>query len=79
MTIEEFHLKWRGGIIERKIGEVYKKEGKKIKCIEAKSKNTCINCIYNGRRCSKDENIDGPCEKINRLDKTYVKFIEVIK
>lgn len=77
MTIEEFHFKWRGGAIERKIGEVYKKDGKKIKCIKAKSKNICIHCIYDGKQCSKDENIDGPCNKINRSDKTYVKFVEV--
>lgn len=45
MTNEEFHLKWRGGTIERKIGEIYEKEGKTIKCVEVKSKNTCINCL----------------------------------
>lgn len=76
MTNEEFHFKWRGGTIERKIGEVYEKEGKKIKCVEVKSKSTCINCVYHGKRCSKDD-IDGECLKTLRSDKTYVKFVEV--
>lgn len=30
MTYEEFHFKWRGGTIERKIDEIYEKEGKKL-------------------------------------------------
>ncbi|MEQ3307272.1 hypothetical protein AAA294_07225 [Fusobacterium varium] len=79
MTTEEFHFKWRGGVIERKIGEVYKKDGKKIKCIEAKTKDRCLNCIYNLKKCTVNKNIDGECFKMLRSDKTYVKFIEVIK
>lgn len=76
MTYEEFHFKWKGGTIERKIDEIYEKEGKKIKCVEVKSKNTCINCLYDGKRCSKDE-VDGECLKILRSDKKNVKFVEV--
>lgn len=66
--------------MERKINEIYNKEGREIRCVEAK-KDRCLHCVYsydagNSIRCFADEDIDGECVDKRRTDKKDVFFVD---
>lgn len=68
--------------MEREIGSIYEKEGKKIKVIEGK-KDSCNGCMYKMKLkyislCEgQDLLIDGECMGEFRRDKRDTCFVEV--
>ena len=62
--------------MERKIGETFEFEGKKIN-VTAASNGECDGCILDGKCTSTNKAIVGKCEGENRKDGTSVKFVEV--
>lgn len=61
---------------ERKIGETFEFEGKKIKVKEAVCCE-CDGCILDGKCTRDNRSITGHCEGIERDDNTEVIFVEV--
>lgn len=62
--------------MERKIGETFEFEGKKIKVKEAVCCE-CDGCILDGKCTRDNRSITGHCEGIERDDSTEVIFVEV--
>ena len=63
--------------MERKIGEIFEFEGKKLKVVETE-KNLCFDCyFYNGVTCQKTFRECGKCEKGARSDYKPIIFVEV--
>ena len=62
--------------MERKIGETFEFEGKKIE-VKAASNDECDGCILDGKCTRNNIAIVGICEGDNREDRTSVKFMEV--
>ena len=62
--------------MERKIGETFEFEGKKIN-VTAASNGECDGCILDGNCTRSNKAIVGICEGDNREDRTSVKFVEV--
>ena len=62
--------------MERKIGEVFEFEGKKIKVTIA-SNDECNGCILDGKCTIMNKSILGRCGCDYREDGTSVKFVEV--
>lgn len=63
-------------IMERKIGETFVFEGKKIEVKEA-SEGECDGCILDGKCTKSNKKIVGKCEGDNREDNKDVVFVEV--
>ena len=62
---------------ERKIGEVFECEGKKLKVVKA-VRNMCFNCyFFDGVNCQKTVRECGHCEEGKRTDYKPVIFVEV--
>ena len=62
--------------MERKIGETFEFEGKKIE-VKAASNGECDGCILDGICTRSNQAIAGKCEGDEREDRTSVKFVEV--
>lgn len=63
--------------MERKIGEIFNYNGKKLKVVESKE-DYCNNCyLYYGNVCTNSDKIRGKCSKRNRSDNKSVIFVEV--
>ena len=62
--------------MERKIGETFEFEGKKIE-VKAASNGECDGCILDGICTRSNQAIAGKCEDDEREDRTSVKFVEV--
>ena len=61
---------------ERKIGEVFEYEGRKLKVVEAEIR--CGNCFFhNGRCCTRINRTTGECKSSKRSDNESVVFVEV--
>ena len=64
-------------IKERKIGEVFEYEGKKLKVMETEG-STCYNCYFKERDCDCDtRKVLGECIRGTRTDNKPVIFVEV--
>ena len=63
--------------MERKIGEVFEYQGKKLQVKAGSNDNSCGGCIFNGSCTRGDKSITGFCEKGYRDDKKDVIFVEV--
>lgn len=63
--------------MERKIGEVFEYQGKKLQVKADSNDNSCGGCIFNGSCTRGDKSITGFCEKGYRDDKKDVIFVEV--
>ena len=61
--------------MERKIGEVFEYQGKKLKVLETKD-STCYNCYFANRDCEKTKKVLGECIRERRTDKKPVIFVE---
>ena len=62
--------------MERKIGEVFEYEGRKLKVVEAEIR--CGNCFFhNGRCCTRINRTTGECKSSKRSDNESVVFVEV--
>lgn len=61
--------------MERKIGEVFEYQGKKLKVVETKD-STCYNCYFANRDCEKTKKVLGACIRERRTDKKPVIFVE---
>lgn len=62
--------------MERKIGEIFEYEGKKLQVIED-SFDTCNGCYFDKEKNCRDLlDIRGKCGSFEREDKHYVSFIE---
>lgn len=62
---------------ERKIGETFEYEGKKLKVVETEG-STCYNCYFEDRDCDCDtRKVLGACLSETRTDNKQVIFIEV--
>ena len=63
---------------ERRIGEVFEYEGKKLKVVEGE--NECDKCyFYNKIYCTRIDRIAGACLMSRRIDNKSVKFVEVME
>ena len=62
--------------MERKIGEIFKYEGKKLR-VEADNDSECKRCYLNELCPNINKEIIGECVRIHRQDKTSVVFVEV--
>ena len=63
--------------MERKIGEVFEYEGKKLKVVET-AKNLCFDCyFFDGVNCQKTFRECGKCEQGARSDYKPIIFVEV--
>lgn len=61
---------------ERKIGDVFEYEGRKLKVVEAEIR--CGNCFFhNGRCCTRINRTTGECKSSKRTDNESVVFIEI--
>ena len=61
---------------ERRIGEVFEYEGKKLKVVEGE--NECDKCyFYNKIYCTRIDRIAGACLMSRRIDNKSVRFVEV--
>ncbi len=67
--------------MERKIGEIFGFEGKKIKCVEDDGKIVCFDCIFFIKKTNTEEdnceNKNMLCISFERKDDKNVKFIEI--
>ena len=63
--------------MERKIGEVFECQGKKLKVVETKD-STCYNCYFANRDCDCENarKVSGSCTSERRTDKKPVIFVE---
>lgn len=65
--------------MERKIGETFEHEGKKLKVVEDE-RNVCFDCyFFDGVYCQKTGRECGSCEQRERADYKPVIFVEVHK
>ena len=63
--------------MERKIGETFEHEGKKLKVVE-EERNVCFDCyFFDGVYCQKTGRECGSCEQRERADYKPVIFVEV--
>ena len=63
--------------MERKIGEVFEYEGKKLKVVETVN-NLCFDCyFFDGVNCQRTEREGGECSDSKRADYKPVIFVEV--
>ena len=62
--------------MERKIGEIFEHEGKKLRVEESKSDN-CGGCFFNGQCPLIVRKTAGECQAESRVDNKYVIFVEV--
>ena len=62
--------------MERKNGETFEFEGKKLKVVESNDNSGCENCFFYNRECSSIRDVRGICSKESRTDKKYVIFVE---
>ena len=62
--------------MERKIGETFEFEGKKLKVVD-EGTCKCNECIFYRRECSLIRNVIGSCSEVHRTDKKSVIFVEV--
>lgn len=62
--------------MERKIGEIFEHEGKKLRVEESKSGN-CGGCFFNGQCPLIVRKTAGECQAESRVDNKYVIFVEV--
>ena len=63
--------------MERKIGETFEYEGKKLKVVE-EERNVCFDCyFFDGVYCQKTGRECGSCERRERADYKPVIFVEV--
>lgn len=63
--------------MERKIGEVFEYEGKKLQVKES-NRYSCDSCFFKGHCSSYRKNITGECEAVNRGDNKEVIFVDII-
>ena len=64
--------------MERKIGETFEYEGKKLKVVEGE--NECDKCyFYKESYCASIDRIAGACLMSRRIDNKSVKFVEVME
>lgn len=65
-------------IEERPIGDVFEFEGTKLKIVKSMD-SACFGCYFNTTRGCKHQNMKGlgACDKKDRSDRNYVKFIKV--
>lgn len=64
-------------IKERKVGEVFEYQGKKLKVVET-AENFCFDCyFFNGINCQRTEREGGECSDSKRADYKPVIFVEV--
>ena len=64
---------------ERKIGEVFEYQGKKLKVVKT-AKDLCFDCyFFDGVNCQRTEQGGGECSKLKRADYKPVIFMEVDK
>ena len=62
---------------ERKVGEVFEYQGKKLKVVET-AKNLCFDCyFFDGINCQRTEREGGECSNLKRADYKPVIFVEV--
>ena len=61
--------------MERKIGETFEYEGKKLKTVKAS--NGCDGCFLKGKYCIDSVELVGICGAGDRIDKKNVVFVEV--
>ena len=63
--------------MERKIGEVFEYEGKKLQVVET-ANNLCFDCyFFDGVNCQRTEREGGECSDLKRADYKPVIFVEV--
>ena len=62
--------------MERKIGEIFEYEGKKLR-VEADKDSECKRCCLNESCPDINQKIIGECVNIHRQDKTSVVFVEI--
>ena len=62
--------------MERKIGDTFEHEGKKLIVEENKSDN-CVGCFFNGQCPLIVRKTAGECQAESRVDDKYVIFVEV--
>lgn len=64
-------------IKERKVGEVFEYQGKKLKVVET-ADNLCFDCyFFDGVNCQRTEREGGECSDLKRADYKPVIFVEV--
>ena len=63
-------------LIERKIGETFEFEGKKIE-VKAASSDECDGCFFNTKCTLKSRKLSGECDRDWRNDRKSVIFVEV--
>ena len=63
--------------MERKNGETFEFEGKKLKVVENNDNSGCEKCFFCNRECSSIRDVRGFCSEELRTDKKYVIFVEV--
>ena len=63
--------------MERKNGETFEFEGKKLKVVENNDNSGCKKCFFCNRECSSIRDVRGFCSEELRTDKKYVIFVEV--
>lgn len=63
--------------MERKNGETFEFEGKKLKVVENNDNSGCEKCFFCNRECSSIRYVRGFCSEELRTDKKHVTFVEV--
>ena len=63
--------------MERKNGETFEFEGKKLKVVENNDNSGCEKCFFCNRECSSIRDVRGFCSKELRTDMKHVIFVEV--
>ena len=62
--------------MERKIGETFEFEGKKLKVVENNDNSGCEKCFFCNRECSSIRDVRGFCSEELRTDKKHVIFVK---
>ena len=63
--------------MERKNGETFEFEGKKLKVVENNDNSGCEKCFFCNRECSSIRDVRGFCSEGLRTDKKHVIFVKV--
>lgn len=67
--------------MERRIGEIFKFNGKNLQCVEDDSNIACLNCVFFIKKFNIEEdnceNKDMLCISFERKDDKNVKFIDI--
>lgn len=65
-------------IEERPIGDILEFDGKMFKVVRSMD-SACFGCYFNTTRGCRYQNAKGlgPCDKIDRSDNNYIKFIQL--